>query len=76
MSIAKVIEIIAASPTSFDDAIKKGIERANETLGGVEGAWIKDQSIELNNGKISEYKVIMRLTFLVDKSDTDDKRKA
>lgn len=75
MSIAKVIEVIAVSPTSFDDAIKKGIERANATLGGVEGAWIKDQSVELNDGKISEYKVIMRLTFLVDKPEAEDKRK-
>ena len=75
MSIAKVIEVIAVSDKSFDDAIKKGIERATQTLGGVEGAWIKDQSIELKDGKISQYKVIMRLTFLVDKPEADDKRK-
>lgn len=75
MTIAKVIEVIASSKVGFDDAIKKGIERASDTLGGVQGAWIKDQSIELQDGKISEYKVIMRLTFLVDKPDADDKRK-
>jgi len=75
MSIAKVIEVIAVSDKSFDDAIKKGIERATQTLGGVEGAWIKDQSIEMKDGKISQYKVIMRLTFLVDKPEADDKRK-
>lgn len=75
MSIAKVIEVIAVSEKSFDDAIKKGIERATQTLGGVEGAWIKDQSIEMKDGKISQYKVIMRLTFLVDKPEADDKRK-
>ncbi|MBL8259146.1 MAG: dodecin domain-containing protein [Candidatus Competibacteraceae bacterium] len=75
MSIAKVIEVIAMSEKSFDDAIKQGIARASETIGGVEGAWIKDQSIELNDGKISQYKVIMRLTFVVDKPEADDKRK-
>ncbi|MER2527987.1 MAG: dodecin family protein [Candidatus Competibacter denitrificans] len=75
MSIAKVVEVIAVSNKSFDDAIKQGIERAGETLSGIEGAWIKDQSIELKDGKISQYKVIMRLTFLVEKPDAGDKRK-
>lgn len=75
MAIAKVIEVISSSSTSFDDAIKQGIERAADTLSGIQGAWIKDQSIDLKDGKISQYKVIMRLTFLVDKSDSDDKRR-
>ncbi|MBK8185002.1 MAG: dodecin domain-containing protein [Candidatus Competibacteraceae bacterium] len=74
MAIAKVIEVIAASDISFDDAIKQGIERASDTVSDIQGAWIKDQSIELKDGKISQYKVIMRMTFLVDKPD-DDKRK-
>ena len=74
MSIAKVIEVIAVSDKSFDDAIHKGIERANATLGNVEGVWIKDQSIELNKGKISQYKVIMRLTFVVGSPEPNDKR--
>lgn len=75
MAIAKVIEVISSSSTSFDDAIKQGIERAADTLSGIQGAWIKDQSIDLKDGKISQYKVIMRLTFLVDKSDSDVKRR-
>lgn len=75
MAITKVIEVISASKTSFDDAIKQGIERASETVSDIKGAWIKDQSIELTDGKISEYKVIMRLTFLIDKPDANDKRK-
>ena len=74
MAIAKVIEVIAASDISLDDAIKQGIERASDTVSDIQGAWIKDQSIELKDGKISQYKVIMRMTFLVDKPD-DDKRK-
>ncbi len=75
MAIAKVIEVICSSNTSFDDAIKQGIERASETLSDIQGAWVKDQSIELKDGKISQYKVILRLTFLVEKADAEDKRK-
>ncbi|HCK81448.1 MAG TPA: dodecin family protein [Candidatus Competibacter sp.] len=75
MAIAKVIEVISASNTSFDDAIRQGIERASDTVSDIQGAWIKDQSIELKDGKISQYKVIMRLTFLVDRPDAEDKRK-
>lgn len=71
MAIAKVVEIIASSKTSFDDAIKQALERADSSLDGIEGAWIKDQSIELNNGKISQYKVIMRVTFVVGKPEAD-----
>lgn len=75
MAIAKVIEVISGSNTSFDDAIRQGIERASDTVSDIQGAWIKDQSIELKDGKISQYKVIMRLTFLVDRPDAEDKRK-
>ena len=50
MSVARVTEISAQSPVSFDDAIRKGIERANKTLRNVKGAWIKDQSITIDNG--------------------------
>lgn len=75
MSVAKVIEVIAVSPKSFDDAIHQAIARASETLGCVEGAWVKEQSIELNDGKISQYKVILCLTFIVGAPESDDKRK-
>ncbi len=66
MSIAKVSEIICASPKGFKDAIENGIERANKTLKNVEGAWVKDQSIILENGKIKEYRVILKVTFVID----------
>lgn len=65
MSVAKVSEIIASSPKSFDDAINRGIERANKTLENVKNAWIKDQKVEIVDGKISEYRVIMKVTFVL-----------
>ena len=65
MAVARVTEIIAGSEKSFEDAIQTGIERANKTLSQVEGAWIKDQSIILDDGKIKEYRVIMNVTFVL-----------
>lgn len=65
MAIARVSEIIAGSKKSFDDAIEKGIKRANETLKNVEGVWIKDQSIMLDKGEIKEYRVVMKVTFVL-----------
>ncbi|MBB5518139.1 dodecin family protein [Amphiplicatus metriothermophilus] len=66
MAVARVTEIISGSPKSFKDAIEAGIERANKTLKHVEGAWIKDQSIILDDGKIKEYRVNMHVTFIVE----------
>ncbi|MDX1380871.1 MAG: dodecin family protein [Xanthomonadales bacterium] len=66
MSVAKVTEIIAASPTSFEDAIKKGIARANETLDRVQGAWVKEQKVVCDeSGKICEYRVDLKVTFVL-----------
>lgn len=66
MSVAKVTEIISSSSKSFDDAIRVGLERANKTLQNVKGAWIKDQNVLLGNkGKITEYRVTMRVTFVL-----------
>ncbi|MFY9571128.1 MAG: dodecin family protein [Blastocatellia bacterium] len=65
MSVAKVTEITASSTKSFDDAIRAGIERANKTLDNVTGAWIKDQTVDVQQGKISEYKVRMKITFIL-----------
>jgi flavin-binding protein dodecin len=66
MSIAKVTEIIASSPKSFDDAIAKGIKRANKTLKEVKGAWIENQKVIVENGDIKEYRVDMRVTFVLE----------
>lgn len=65
MSVARVTEIIASSAKSFDDAVQKGIGRANKTLRNVTGAWIKDQKIVIAKGKIAEYRVNMHITFIL-----------
>jgi dodecin len=66
MSIAKVSEISATSPTSFEDAIQQGVARASKTLRGIRGAWIKEQHVRCDNGKIVEYQVNMMVTFVLD----------
>ena len=65
MSVAKVIEIISSSPTSFDDAIRKGIARASKTVNGITAAWVKDQNVEVSNGKVTEYRVLLKITFVL-----------
>ena len=65
MAIAKVSEIIASSSKSFEDAIQHGIQRANKTLEQVKGAWVKDQKVVVENGKVVEYRVVMRITFVL-----------
>ena len=65
MAIAKVSEIICSSDKSFDAAIKDGIQRANKTLENVKGAWVKDQKVLVEKGKITEYRVILRVTFVL-----------
>ena len=76
MSVAKNIEITSTSPTSFEDAIEKGIARATRTINNVRGAWIKEQKINISNGKATEYQVVMILTFVLgDAGDDDDNGK-
>ena len=65
MAVARVTEIIAASNKSFDDAIKVGLARANATLRNVKGAWIQDQKVVIEGGKIVEYRVAMKVTFVL-----------
>jgi flavin-binding protein dodecin len=66
MSVAKVSEISAASEKSFDDAMAEGIKRANKTLKNITGAWIQDQKIDVENGKIVQYRVNMKVTFVLE----------
>lgn len=66
MSVAKVTEITASSPKSFEDAIQHGITRSAKTLKNVQGAWINEQTVVVKNGKISEYRVNMRVTFVLE----------
>ena len=65
MSVARVTEIVAASPTGFDDAVKVGVARAAKTLDNVRGAWIQDQELVLDNGSIKEYLVHLKVTFIL-----------
>ncbi|MEO7453140.1 MAG: dodecin family protein [Fimbriimonadales bacterium] len=65
MSVAKVIEITAGSPTSFDDAVEEGIARASKTVSNIQGAWIKEQKVSVADGKIVEYRVTMKVTFVL-----------
>ena len=65
MSVAKVIEISARSPKSFEAAVLEGIDRVNNSVDQVSGVWIKDQKAVIKNGKIVEYQVMMKVTFVV-----------
>ncbi len=66
MSVARVTELSATSETSFEDAIQQAVTRAASTLRGVEGAWIKDQNILIEDGKITGYRVNVEITFVLE----------
>jgi len=67
MSVAKVSEIIVSSPTSFEDAIKEGVARAQKTLRHLKSAWVQSQQIKLDDkGQITEYRVQLKVTFIID----------
>ena len=66
MSVAKVSEISATSPKSFEDAIQEGLKRAGKTLRHIRSAWIKEQQVRCEEGKIKEYQVNMMVTFVID----------
>lgn len=65
MSVARVTEITSSSKKSFDDAIEEGVRRAAETLDNVTSAWIQDQEVTVGDGKIKEYRVKMKVTFIL-----------
>ena len=65
VSVAKVTEIIASSPKSFEDAVHQGVDRAHKTLKNVKGAWIAEQQVKVEGGKVKEYRVTMRVTFVL-----------
>jgi len=66
MTVAKVVEISSESPESFEDAIKSGIARAEKSLKNVRGAWIAEQKVVVDNGNITNYRVVMRVSFVLD----------
>jgi flavin-binding protein dodecin len=65
MSVAKVTEISCSSPKSFEDAIEQGIERADKTLDKVKGAWVSEMKVEVEDGKVSAYRVNLKVTFVL-----------
>ena len=66
MSVVKVTEIGASSTKSFEDAIRTGLDRANKTLKHVKGAWIKEQEVVVDKGAVKEFRVFMKVTFVLD----------
>ena len=65
MSVARITEISASSKKSFDDAVETGIDRASKTLQNVTAAWVKDQNVIVDKGKIIEYRVLLKVTFIL-----------
>ena len=65
MSVAKVTEIIASSDNSFEDAVQQGITRASKTIKGITGAWVESQKVTVNDGQIDQYRVNMKITFVL-----------
>jgi len=66
MSVAKVSEISVSSSKSFQDAIDQGLARASKTLRNVRSAWIKEQKVQVKDGRITEYQVNLMVTFVLD----------
>jgi|RhiMetdeSRZDD1v2_1073273.scaffolds.fasta_scaffold1568565_3 flavin-binding protein dodecin len=65
MAVARVTEIISSSSKSFDDAVANGIARATDTLKNVEEAWVKSQKVVVKNGKVTEYRTVLKVTFIL-----------
>ena len=72
MSIARITEISSTSTKSFEDAIQSAVARATKTLRNVRGAWVKDQQIKIEDGKIVEYQVNLLITFVLEEGDQTD----
>ena len=66
MSVARVTEITASSTKSFEDALQEGVARAVKTLKNVEGAWVQEQTVVVRDGRIAEYRVNMKVTFVLE----------
>lgn len=62
-SVARVTELSAKSPESFEQAVKLGVQRATKTLRNVQGAWVKEQEVDIQNDEITMYKVVLKVTF-------------
>jgi flavin-binding protein dodecin len=67
MAVARVTEIIASSKKSFEDAVQVGVSRADKTLKNIQGAWVSDQKVVVDKGKITEWRVRLKVTFVLEK---------
>jgi flavin-binding protein dodecin len=65
MSVARITEVSSTSKKSFDDAVEQGVKRACETLKNVKSAWVCDHEVSIDDGEITEYKVRMKITFVL-----------
>lgn len=66
MTVARVTEISASSPKSFEDAVRAGIDRASKTLKNITGAWVKDQEVGIADGKVTDFRVKLKITFVLE----------
>lgn len=66
MSVAKIIEISSESPLSFEEAIRDGIAKASKSVHNIKSAWVKNQSLVVNDGKVTEYRVDLKVTFILE----------
>jgi dodecin len=66
MSVAKIIELSVESPKSFEDAIQNGITKASKTVHNIKSAWVKEQHVVIDNGKVAFYRVDLKITFVLD----------
>jgi flavin-binding protein dodecin len=72
MSVAKIIEISATSPTSFEEAVREGVSRACRTLKDVKSAWVEGQQVMVEDGRVTGYRVALKVTFVLHDDDDDD----
>lgn len=71
MAVAKVIELTSSSPKSFEDALRQGIARASKTVENIKGAWVQEQSVTIEDGKIKEYRTNLKITFVLNEMDDE-----
>lgn len=66
MSVAKIVEVTAESTEGFEDAVRQGVEKASETIHNIKGAWVKEQKVMVENGTVIGYRVVLKVTFIID----------
>jgi dodecin len=74
MSVAKIIEISSGSSKSFEDAVQSGVSRASETVKNITGAWVQEQKVVVEKGKVVEYRVNIKVTFILDEPKPRSKK--